>query len=93
LPGTYFHRLDNGDLGKGSMRVVDISSTGLKLKLSVERNFEIGETLRVEFELDDKRHTPINKRVIVRNVKRNLVGTAFAPNEGEDPSLGFYLMS
>jgi predicted RNA-binding Zn-ribbon protein involved in translation (DUF1610 family) len=93
LPGTYYHRLDNGDLGKGSMRVVDISSTGLKLKLSVERIFEIGETLRVEFELDDKRHTPINKRVIVRNVKRNLVGTAFAPNEGEDPSLGFYLMS
>lgn len=93
LPGMYYHRMDNGDMDKGMMRVVDISSTGLKLKLNVARNFEIGTLLRVEFELDDRRRTPVNKRVIVRNVKQDLVGTSFAPNEGEDPSLGFYLMS
>jgi hypothetical protein len=29
----------------------------------------------------------------VRNVYKNLVGTSFAPNEGDDPNLGFYLMS
>ena len=75
------------------MRVVDISSNGLKLQLSVERKFNAGEQLRVEFYLDDKRHTFINKEVIVRNVKRNLVGTSFAPNQGDDPALGFYLMS
>lgn len=93
LSGMYYHRLDNGDLDKGMMRVVDISSTGLKLKLNVERKFDIGTPLRVEFELDDKRRTFMNKRVIVRNVRKDLVGTSFAPNEGEDPNLGFYLMS
>lgn len=93
LPGFYYYIRKNGDTDKGSMRVVDISSNGLKLKLSVERNFDAGEQLRVEFYLDDKRHTFINKEVIVRNVKKNLVGTSFAPNQGSDPALGFYLMS
>jgi transcription elongation factor Elf1 len=93
LPGVYYHRMDNGDIGKGNMRVVDVSSTGFKLKLSVAQNFQIGEALRVEFYLDDKRRTFIEKELIVRNVKDNLVGTSFAPSEGDDPNLGFYLMS
>lgn len=93
LPGVYYHRMDNGDIGKGNMRVVDISSNGFKLSLSVAQNFAVGITLRVEFHLDDNRHTFIEKEVIVRNVKGTLVGTSFAPNEGDDPHLGFYLMS
>ncbi len=93
LPGMYYQRLSNGEVDKGIMRVMDISSKGLKLKLNVERNFEIGTPLRVEFHLDDKRRTFIEKEVVVRNVKKNLVGTSFAPTEGDDPSLGFYLMS
>ncbi len=93
LPGLYFYRTHTGDLDKGIMRVVDISTTGLKLKLNVARTFELGELLRVEFHLDDKRRTLIEKHVRVRNVQSNLVGTAFEPDEADDPSLGFYLMS
>lgn len=93
LPGEYSYRLPNGDMDKGIMRVVDISSNGLKLKLNVDRKFNGGERLRVEFHLDDKRRTYIEKEVIVRNVTKNLVGTSFAPNEADDPALGFYLMS
>jgi len=93
LAGVYFYRLENGDVDKGNMRVVDISTTGVKLKLNVERNFDIGDMIRVEFHLDDKRRTLINRNVVVRNVHKNLVGTSFAPNQGDDPALGFYLMS
>lgn len=93
LPGYYYHLMPNGETDKGIMRVVDISSNGLKLKLNVERKFKGGDKLRVEFHLDDKRHTFIEKEVIVRNVHQNLVGTSFAPNQGDDPALGFYLMS
>jgi predicted RNA-binding Zn-ribbon protein involved in translation (DUF1610 family) len=93
LPGMYYYDIAKGEVDKGIMRVVDISSNGLKLKLNVERKFEGGETLRVEFHLDDKRRTFINKEVIVRNVRKNLVGTSFAPTEGDEPALGFYLMS
>ena len=93
LPGYYYHQMSNGETDKGIMRVVDISSNGLKLKLNVERKFKGGENLRVEFHLDDRRRTFIDKTVIVRNVRNNLVGTSFAPNQGDDPALGFYLMS
>lgn len=93
LPGVYYYDKGHGDVDKGNMRVVDISSNGLKLKFNVERHFDGGERLRVEFHLDDKRHTFIQKEVIVRNTFNNLVGTSFSPHEGDDPSLGFYLMS
>jgi predicted RNA-binding Zn-ribbon protein involved in translation (DUF1610 family) len=93
LPGMYYYSMANGEMDKGIMRVVDISSNGLKLKLNVERKFKGGEKLRVEFHLDDKRHTFINKEVIVRNVHKDLVGTSFASTEGDEPALGFYLMS
>lgn len=93
IPGTYYYRMKNGEMDKGIMRVVDISSNGLKLKLNVERKFKGGEQLRVEFHLDDKRRTFMEKNVIVRNVHKNLVGTSFTSNEGDDPALGFYLMS
>lgn len=93
LPGFYFFLRNNGDTLKGSMRVVDISSNGFKLRLSVETKFNAGDQLRVEFYLDDKRHTFIKREVLVRNVRKNLVGTSFAPNQGDEPALGFYLMS
>lgn len=93
LAGIFYARLPNGNLDKGSMRVVDISSTGLKLKLSVPRKFHEGEILKVEFHLDDRRRTFMEKKVIVRNVRNNLVGTSFDTSQADDPSLGFYLMS
>ena len=93
LPGVFYARLPNGDLDKGSMRVVDISSTGIKLKLNVARKFAEGEVLKVEFHLDDKRRTFMQKEIIVRNVRNNLVGTSFDPDQADDPNLGFYLMS
>ncbi len=93
LPGVYYHDTGYGNTDKGIMRVVDISSNGLKLKLNVERKFEGGERLKVEFHLDDNRRTFIEREVIVRNVYNNLVGTSFARSVGDDPALGFYLMS
>ncbi|MCP4745326.1 MAG: hypothetical protein GY874_04165 [Desulfobacteraceae bacterium] len=93
LPGVYYCRIDGGNIDKGIMRVVDISSKGLKLKLNVERNFKVGEPLKIEFHLNDKRRSFIQKDVVVRNVNKNIVGTSFSITEGDDPNLGFYLMS
>jgi hypothetical protein len=74
------------------VNIVDISTTGLKLKMAVPRAFSIGTTLRVEFSLDDRKRTPMEKRVIVRNVSGLYVGASFHPDEPDDPALGFYLM-
>jgi hypothetical protein len=92
LPGTYTYEGPNGVEDKGIMQVVDISSSGLKLKLNVGRAFKLGDRIRVEFNLDDPQHTAIDKVVIVKNVSKEYVGVAFNEREGDDPSLGFYLL-
>lgn len=92
LPGKFTLLGKNGPEDTGLAKVVDLSTTGLKLKMTVPRNFPIGAKLLVEFHLDDRKRTPMEKRVIVRNVSGLYVGASFHPNEPDDPALGFYLM-
>ncbi len=92
LPGKFTLLGEDGPADTGLVKVVDISTTGLKLKMTVPRAFPVGAKLLVEFRLDDRKRTPMEKRVIVRNVSGTLVGAAFHPNEPDDPALGFYLM-
>lgn len=91
LPGTYTLLDEDGD--KGVMTVMDISITGVKLKVNVSRNFKVGDQLRVEFNLDDKRRTRIDKKVVIQNISNNYVGAVFAPGQPDDPALGFYLLN
>lgn len=92
LPGRFTLLGKNGPEDTGLAKVVDLSTTGLKLKMTVPRTFPIGAKLLVEFHLDDRKRTPMEKRVIVRNVSGLYVGASFHPNEPDDPALGFYLM-
>jgi hypothetical protein len=92
LPGKFTLVGKDGPQDTGLMKIVDISTTGLKFKMTVPHQFPIGTTLRVEFSLDDRKRTPMEKRVIVRNVSGLYVGSSFHPNEPADPALGFYLM-
>jgi hypothetical protein len=92
LPGK-FTLLDDGVAeDTGLLKVVDISATGLKIKLNAHRDFPIGAELLIEFTLDDRNRTSLKKRVVVRNVSGSFVGTSFLATELDDPALGFYLM-
>ena len=92
LPGRFTLQGADGTEDTGLVRVVDISATGLQMQLTVARSFSVGAELVVEFRLDDRKRTPIRKRVIVRNVRGQSVGASFHPNELDDPALGFYLL-
>ena len=92
LPGKFTLLGEGGPKDTGLAKIVDLSTTGLKLKLNVPRTFPIGAKLLVEFRLDDRKRTPMEKRVIVRNVNGLYIGASFLPNELNDPALGFYLM-
>ena len=92
LPGKFILLGKDGPADTGLMTIVDISTTGLKFKTTVPREFPAGTELRVEFSLDDRNRTLMEKRVIVRNVNGPNVGASFHPSEAEDPALGFYLM-
>jgi len=49
--------------------------------------------LKIEFRLDDAQRSLVQKKVIVRNVSDNFIGTEFAVTEAIDKALGFYLRS
>jgi hypothetical protein len=93
LPGSFIHFLDGRPINRGVMTVVDISATGMKLKLSAAKGFAVGDHMEVDFNLDDKHRTLIKKRVIVRNVNDPFIGVEFGPAEALDKALGFYLFS
>lgn len=93
LPGQYTYHPEGGPHYNGSMRIVDISSTGLKVELNVERSMNVGNMMDVEFHLDDKKRTLIKKKVIIRNVKKSSVGVSFREQDMDDSALGFYLLT
>jgi len=92
LPGRFTLLGEGKTEDTGVVRVVDISATGLQMQLTVARSFSAGAELIIEFRLDDRKRTPMRKRVIVRNVRGPSVGASFHPNELDDPALGFYLL-
>lgn len=93
FPGVYAFIDAMGREEKGTLVVEDISATGLKLKLNIKPSFKIEDILTVEFHLNDKRRTEMQKKVIVKNIKNIYVGTAFTLSGLNDPALGFYLMN
>lgn len=72
--------------------VKDISRSGLGFV--IERGtIEKGDTLTVEFELDDMQRSTISEDVIVRSVKERLIGAEFVNlSEHTKKVLGFYLL-
>lgn len=94
LPGTYTHRVNGRMRGKGYMTVVDLSRTGLKLKMSDKGEFAVGDRLVLEFTLDDANHSIIKKEVEIKKVDRTDLGVAFLsmhPSNPSDKALGFYM--
>lgn len=93
LPGSYIHFIDGRPVNRGVMTVVDISATGMKLKLTTPQGFAVGDQMKVDFDLDDRHRTLIKKQVIVRNINGPFVGVEYGPAEALDKALGFYLFS
>ena len=101
LPGIYITIISSlgadfvEEVGRGTLRVTDISRSGLQLTLKMKRSFSIGDKIAVEFKLDDKQNTPIKKEVIIRSMERLVIGVEFCsvdPSDPSDKALGFYLL-
>jgi hypothetical protein len=93
LKGRFVLLGEDGPQDVGELTVVNVSATGLKLKMSVPPTFSTGAKLLVKFNLDDSKRTSLEKRVVVSNASGLFVGVSFLPNELGDPAVGFYLMS
>ncbi len=85
-----FIRTEDGT--KGSMTICDISRSGLKiLHNGADRNFNIGEHLKIEFHLDDNLKSFIVKEVVIRKIEKSIIGVEFISMDHYD-QLGAYLM-
>jgi len=95
LPGSYKFTAvaAASEEQQGSMTVKDLSYSGLRIKLSVPPRFKVGDTIFVEFRLDDANRSRIRKKVIVKNIEELSVGLAYADPQNHDSVLGFYLFN
>ena len=93
LPGSFVHLVEGRPTRGGLMKVKDLSTSGLKIHVNTEHHCAVGDIIQVEFSLDDSHRTLIRKKVIVRNIVGQNIGTEFAPTEPIGKALGFYLFS
>lgn len=79
----------------GFMRVLDLSRTGLRIRLNEPAVFEPGDRVEIEFHLDDAKHSLIRKEVQIKTVEGGDLGVEFCsthPSNPSDRALGFYLL-
>jgi predicted Zn finger-like uncharacterized protein len=92
--GSYARLVGGRPVAKGRMKVVDLSRTGLKLKLNETPNFMVGDILQIEFHLDDAKQSLIKKEVEIKKIFGQELGVAFTsmhPSNPSDKALGFYM--
>ena len=90
LVGTYIAE-ERGLEVKGRITIRDLSRSGLRFKLDIPRQFEPGQTILLEFTLNDREQSVIKRRVIVRSQFDKFVGVSFQSKEHYD-KLGPYLL-
>ena len=96
FPGTYTHVLPDYREDKGGITVKDLSRSGLKIKLNVEKEFKPGDILFVEFQLDDKQRSLIKKDAVIKKISGSYLGLEFKSIDSSDPSdkaIGFYMLA
>ncbi len=94
LNGSFCRTVNGRQVERGAMAVRDLSRTGLRMRLTHYPPLQVGDTLVVEFHLDDRQHSLIRKEGIVRRIDGRELGTEFIGPEIVDASsraIGFYL--
>jgi len=90
LAGEYL-QLPGGKIS-GKMMVINVSKGGIGAQVIGLMRCRIGDELRISFNLDDRHHSFIEKRVVIRLLKQNYIGCEFLDSTANDKALGFYLM-
>ena len=90
LAGTYKCIKPSG-MGGGSIVIRDISLGGIGFTVTGRHVIYKGQVLALNFTLDDKKKTSLNKEVIVQSVNNDFIGCRFTDNQLFEKALGFYL--
>jgi uncharacterized C2H2 Zn-finger protein len=90
LSGTY-KTLYQYDQCKGVMQITNLSAGGLQYQVIGLNRLGPGSILDLDFQLDDRRRSQIQKHALVRYVHKNVVGCEFVDRGDSDRALAFYL--
>lgn len=75
-----------------SMEVTNISKIGLNFKTPVTKLLTIGDHVQLKFNLDNSTNSLINKKAMIKSVRKNQVGCEFQNGNKSDTTLGFYFI-
>ena len=90
LQGTY--RITSSvAAGGGPMKVTNLSMSGIGFSVSGVHNIKVGQTAHVDFVLDNRKSTRINKEVVIKTVNANHIGCEFVSHQAFEKDFGFYL--
>ena len=93
--GSY-RRSGNNKSSTKICRIANLSIQGICIKTYAENNLYIGDEIIVQFSLDDRRHTVIERKVKVVNLfKENHIGGVFVDHDSDDldKHIAFFMMS
>jgi hypothetical protein len=88
LKGVFILESNNKEL---PMTVTNISRSGLQFKSSTDTNLKLGDSVLIQFRLDDKFKSLIKKKAIIRRIEGMHIGVEFSFTDEYDKLLGFYL--
>lgn len=77
--------------GGGIIHIRNISRSGMGFTVSGRHNLKPDISVSLEFNLKDKKQTPIKKDANIMVVLDNHIGCEFFTNTPDDRALGFYL--
>lgn len=80
---------------KPNCKIVNISMGGIGLRLGHVHSLKLGDELLVDFTLDDKKQSHVQRKVLVRHVGENgYIGCEFSDSDQPvyEKTIGFYLM-
>jgi len=90
FPGTYRIIKPSGK-GSGDIHICNISRGGIGFTVSGLHIMEPGQTLQLEFRLNDKKQTKLIKQARICTVDNNYIGCQFVDQDLMEKALGFYL--
>lgn len=91
LVGACLYSDENGNARRQEIKIHDISMTGLQVSTNNSPRFKVGDTVLVDFRLDDRERTEIQESVTVLRIQSKMVGLKFE-DKGLIGKLGLYLM-
>ena len=75
----------------GSIIIEDLSFIGLGFRTRLPHSLQADEVIDLRFVLDNKVHSEVQKKAIVRRIQGYFIGAQFCDLKAFDKELGYYL--